>query len=119
MVVDPDYTRGILDWFKDPNIGGIPANDWINAYFTGSQVDPRGGTYRDFEEPLSFQYGNKNQTLQIMDPMVQSLMTPEVAEILRELAEKDEMRRAMEAYENTKFTNPNNFIPNLGVGFGK
>lgn len=91
---------------------GIPMGDFLSAYFTGANVDPRGGTYMPYDEPLETQYGT------FASPFIKSLFTPEVMQIM------DKVRRDREEEELTKrsleqmYTNPMNFVKDLGTQIG-
>lgn len=81
--------------------------------YLGLRQNPQGGVYKDFEEPLSTQYGT------FMDPMSLSMINPETMQIIRDLQKKKSNKMLDQNWENGGNQNPMRWTPNLGVGFGE
>jgi len=93
--------------------------DLLKVYLGGQRVNPMGGIYKDFEEPLSMQYDPQYEPMQIMDPMVQGMMTPEVIEILKELKRRKSESMLDQNWEDYGTQNPYRYLNDLGTQIGE
>ena len=91
---------------------GIPMGDFLSAYFTGANVDPRGGTYMPYDEPLETQYGT------FTSPFVESLFTPEVMQIMDEVRRQRDYDRMDANWEEQKWNWPYRGVSDIGSQVG-
>ena len=98
---------------------GIPMGDFLSAFVTGDNVDPRGGTYKTFDEPLIAQYQPSAREYVIPNELIQDLMTPSILRMMYEQQQLAADEQLDENWGKDKFNWPLRGVGGLGTQIGR